>query len=332
MLRFIIWIITVASIAIGTASTAQAARVTIGTSQDPNNGAQVLIAEKKGFFKDEGLDASVKYFPSGGDLMAAFVGGSVDFGSSGAIPILTLRARPFPLKVIAQTSDISGAQHLVVKEGVNSLKELKGKKIGVMLGTASEALYKSILREYELDANAFTVINMAPTDMTTAFVRGDVDAIVLWEPAASSARDLGKGKVLISGTYDFRGKNRVSNRIYGDHAMLFTNEETLKNREKEAAAVIRAIQKASKFIETNRDEAINILADQYKISPKKIGEILEMNNYSLEINDELVSDLNTLSEFLLTSKRISVHNDPMEMIDTSLLRKLNPSLVNCRKC
>ncbi len=77
----------IVSMLLGIAATMSAdaqTKVTIGTSHDPNNGAQVVIAEQKGFFHDEGLDVDIKYFPSGGDLMSAFVGGSIQYGSSGA--------------------------------------------------------------------------------------------------------------------------------------------------------------------------------------------------------------------------------------------------------
>jgi len=314
------------------AAPAAADPITVGTSRDPNNGAQVLIAEQKGFFKEAGLDVSVKYFPSGGDLMTAFVGGSLDYGSAGAIPVLTLRARPFPLKVIAQMSDISGAQHLVVGKTVSGLDELKGKKIGVMLGTASEAFYKAIVKHYGLDAGSLTVINMAPTDMTTAFVRGDVDAIVLWEPAAAKARQLGDGKILLSGTTDFRGAAPEPRRVYGDHALLFANEKTLAARPDEAAAIVKALKMASDFIAGQRDEAVALLAKVYELPPQEIAAILDMNRYSLELDDRLADDLGTLAAFLAESKRVAAAPEPRQMMDASVLRKVEPGLATCSGC
>ena len=314
------------------AGTLHAQTTTVGTSRDPNNGAQVLIAEHKGFFKEAGLDVSVRYFPSGGDLMSAFVGGSVDYGSSGAIPVLTVRSRPFPLKVIAQMSDISGAQHLVVKQDTKDVAELEGKKIGVMLGTASEAFYRALIDSYGLDAKKLTVINMAPTDMTTAFVRGDVDAIVLWEPAATNARKLGDGKTLISATTDFRGGTPAAKRVYGDHAMLFAHENTVAQQPEATAKVLEALMKASAFIQDNRQEAVEIMAKVYALEPREVDAILGMNEYSLEIGDQLIEDLEVLSKFLVDSKRIKEGADPRQMIDTGPLKKTEPGLVTCSGC
>ena len=91
-------------------------KLAIGTAKDPNLGAEIVIARDKGYFKAVGLDVEVKFFPSGGDLLAAVVGGSVAFGSSGSTPTSTLRGRPYPIKILAQMADISGAQQLIVKQ------------------------------------------------------------------------------------------------------------------------------------------------------------------------------------------------------------------------
>src|SRR5688572_13089043 len=79
-----------AALAGGSAAIAQT-KVTLGTAKDPNLGSQIVIARERGFFKEAGIDAEIKLFPSGGDLAAAFVGGSVHMGSSGATPVTILR-------------------------------------------------------------------------------------------------------------------------------------------------------------------------------------------------------------------------------------------------
>jgi len=195
-------------------------KIAIGTAKDPNLAAQVIIARDKGFFKEAGLDATISDFPSGGDLMAAFVGGSVQIATAGATPVITLGARPFSIAIVAQVSDISGAQQLLVHEGVNSLEQLYGKKIGVLKGTASEALFNSIVKGYHLDASKFEIVNLGPTEMLQAFVRNQVDAVALWEPHSTRAREAGKGKTLVSGTTSFIPGKEGPRRVYGDHAVF----------------------------------------------------------------------------------------------------------------
>jgi len=318
-------------VVIATALPAEAqTKVAIGTARDPNLGAQIVIAREKGFFREAGLDADIKYFPSGGDLMSAFVGGSIAYGSAGATPVLTVLSRPFPLRIVAQISDISGAQQLLVKKSIASLDALRGKKVGLLRGTASEALFNSIVKSYGFDAATVQLVNMGPAEMITAFVRGDVDAVALWEPHSSKARKLGDGKTLVSGTYSFLGPQPVARRVYGDHAVLFVTETTLKEQPAITRSVLAALQKANTFIEANRAEAIAILAKEYGLDAVEMEAVIDVNRYTLRLDDQLVTDIDALADFLYSIKRIANPVHVREAIDTTALKALNPELVNLR--
>jgi ABC-type nitrate/sulfonate/bicarbonate transport system substrate-binding protein len=305
-------------------------KVTIGTARDPNLGAQIVIAREKGYFRDAGLDADIKYFPSGGDLMSAFVGGSIAYGSAGATPVLTVRSRPFPLEIIAQISDISGAQQILVKKNVNSLDALRGKKIGLLRGTASEALFNSVVKSYGFDASSVQLVNMGPAEMITAFVRGDVDSVVLWEPHTSKARKLGDGKTLVSGTYSYLDGKATPRRVYGDHAVLIASETTLKEQPAVARSLVGALQKANDFIDANRAEAVAILAKEYQLEPGEMDAIIDVNRYTLRLDDQLVADVDALAEFLYSIKRISNPVKAREAVDPSVLKAVKPDLVTLR--
>lgn len=305
-------------------------KVTLGTARDPNLGAQIVIAREKGMFKAAGLDADVKYFPSGGDLMSAFAGGSIAYGSAGATPVITLRARPFPVMIVAQVSDISGAQQILVKKSVNSMDDLRGKKIGLLRGTASEALFNSAAKAYGFDPASFQLVNEGPAEMITTFVRGDVDAVVLWEPHSTKARKLGDGKTLISGTQSFLGGKAEPRRVYGDHAVLFASESTLKQQPAVTKAVLTALEKANQFIAGNRAEAVAILAKEYDLEPAEMSAILDVNRYTLRLDDEMVNDMNKLAEFLYSLKRVPSQVNIRDAIDPVALREVDPSLVRLK--
>lgn len=305
-------------------------KVTIGTARDPNLGAQIVIAREKGFFREAGLDADIKYFPSGGDLMGAFVGGSVSFGSAGATPVLTIMSRPFPLKILAQMSDISGAQQILVKKSVNNLDGLRGKKIGLLRGTASEAFFTSAAKAYNFDATGAQLVNMGPTEMITTFVRGDVDAVVLWEPHSTKARNLGDGKTLVSGTHSYMNGATAARRVYGDHSVLFATEATLKAQPATARSVVAALHKANQFIASNRSEAVTILAKEYTLEPAEMAAIIDVNQYTLRLDNQLVDDIDSLGEFLFSNKRISNRVRTKDSIDATALRSVSADLIQLR--
>jgi len=313
------------------AGPAQAATaVTLGTAKDPNLAAEIVIARDKGFFKDEGLDANVAYFPSGGDLMAAVVGGSISIGSSGSTPLLTLRARPYPIRIIAQMSDISGAVQIVVKRSVKSLADLYGKKFAIMPGTGSEAIFNSFAKAYDFDPAKVTLVNMAPAEMLSSFSRGDVDGFALWEPHTTRARKLFDGKMLVSGTKSDIPGREGAKRIYADHSMLFATESFIKDKPDVVKAVLKALARAGDFIRTNRDEATQILGKEFGFDKADMTDIMASNRYTLELDDQLVSDVNGLGQFLSEKKSIQSKPDARAFIDPDPLRSIRPDLVKLK--
>jgi NitT/TauT family transport system substrate-binding protein len=315
--------------AMTTAAHAQTA-VTIGATKDPNQAAQIVIARDKGYFKAEGLDATVSIFPSGGDLMAAIVGGSVGIGAAGSTPSLTLRGRPYPIRVLAQVSDISGAVQIIVKNSVKSLNDLYGKKIAVMPGTGSEGIFKSFVRDYDFDPAKVTLVNMAPAEMLSSFSRGDVIAIALWEPYTTRARKLFDGKVLVTGTRSSIPGKEGERRIYADHGLLIGTETFIHDKPAVVKSVLAALARADDFIRTNHDEATQILAKEFGFDKGDMTEIMASNRYKLVIDDQLVNDVNNLGEFLAQKKSINSKPDARAFIDVDPLRSVRSDWVQIK--
>lgn len=317
--------------AIGISGVAAAqTKVVIGTGKDPNLGAPLMIAQQQGYFRDAGLDVDLKFFPSGGDLMTAFAGGSVQIGSSGSAPTTALRARPFPVRIVGQVSDISGAQQLIVRKDVSTLDQLHGKKIGLMRGTASEALLNSIAKSYGLDLSKVQLVNMGPVEMLQSFARGQVDAVALWEPHSTKARTAGNGKVLVSGTRSYTGGKEVARRIYGDHSVLFTTESFLKENPKVVEAAVRAVARAGEYMAKNKEAAIAYLAKEFGLEPAAMADVYAANHYTIAIDQELMQDLDNLAAFLHSLKRIKEPVKAATWVEPGPLRAVAPDMVKIK--
>jgi aliphatic sulfonates family ABC transporter substrate-binding protein len=318
------------ALAVTGTAVAQSLKVTLGTGRDPNLGAPIMVAADRGFFKDAGVEVDLKFFPTGGDLMTAFAGGSVQMGSSGSTPLTTLRARPYPVKVVARVADISGAQQLIVRQDVKSLDQLAGKKIGIMRSTGSEAVFNAIVKNYGFDASKVELVNMSPTEMIQAFVRGQVDAISLWEPHTTRARKAGNGKILVSGTQSFLPGKEGANKIYGDNSMLFATEAFVKENPKVVQAVLTALVRATDYMEKNREATVAYLAKEFKLEPADMSDVYAANRYTAVIDDGLMADLNTLSDAMLAAKRIPAAVKASDWVDPAPLRAVRADLVRLK--
>jgi ABC-type nitrate/sulfonate/bicarbonate transport system substrate-binding protein len=326
------WMATLLAITVAGAGMAQAqTKVVIGTAKDPNLGAQIIIARDKGFFKEQDLDAEVKYFPTGGDLMSGFVGGSVQMGSAGLTPVTLLRGRPYPVKVVAQISDISGAQQLIVHPEIKQLSQLEGKKVALLRGTSPEALWNAIVRAHkEFDPSKVEVINMGATEMIQAFTLGDVDAVILWEPHATRARIVGKGKILISGTHTYLDDNTVDQRMVGDHSLLFASDAFVRDNAATVRSVLAALAKANDFIDNNKNEAVQLLAKEFELEPPVMNTIMGENRYTLQLDDQLAADMDELGAFMKSLNRLPEAPKARDWIDPAPLRAVHPALVRLK--
>src|SRR2546428_10154919 len=108
----------------------------VHTARDAQLASQLVIAEKKGFFRDQGLEVQVKYFTAGSEIPPGMAAGSIVMASAGAPNAISLAASNFPMRVIPQMGDVAGAQGGVVRPParVPGPQGLEGERMGILKG------------------------------------------------------------------------------------------------------------------------------------------------------------------------------------------------------
>lgn len=144
-----------------------------------------------GIFKDNGVNVTIKFFPVYSDSLTAFYSGQVDgicIAGSDAIAPLN---EGVDFKIVLVNDNSYGADGLVVKEGINSIKDLQGKKVATEVGTLEHMFLLKILNDNGMTIDDIDFTNMTINDAGPAFIAGSVDAAVLWEPTLSTAIQVG---------------------------------------------------------------------------------------------------------------------------------------------
>lgn len=138
-------------------------------------------------------------FASGPPLIEAIRAGAVDIGLVGDTPVVYAQAAGTDLLYVAiQSFPGLVGTGLLVPAGstVQSLPELKGRKIAYTKGSASEFALAAGLKQVGLGLDDITVANLTPGDAQTALANGSVDGWVIWDPfftlaqARSGAREV----------------------------------------------------------------------------------------------------------------------------------------------
>lgn len=155
--------------------------VTLNVAYMANWGAlwAIATAEAKGYFAEEGITLNYTVFENGPTEIAAMESGAMDVAyiGPGAHKLCsTGDAEVFLLQHLGDGDCIIGLN------GITSLEELAGKKIGYAAGTSSETILLTALESVGLTLDDVDALSMDATALTTAALSGSVDAVAAWSP------------------------------------------------------------------------------------------------------------------------------------------------------
>lgn len=149
-----------------------------------------MVAYNQGYFEKAGLDVELSPYSSGGAMVPALAAGEVDITWFFPFPSLTAYANGVGLEVILLDHAPMTAERLIAK-GISDASELKGKTIGVTIGTSGHHSLLAALDKAGLAQEEVSLVNLKPSEMAAAFSANQIDAAWTWEPAAGELNKLG---------------------------------------------------------------------------------------------------------------------------------------------
>jgi taurine transport system substrate-binding protein len=174
----------------------QPKEVTIGYQDmlDPYRTAQ----EAKEIEKATGYKINWKQFGGGGEVIKAMASGAVQVGEVGSAGVAAAVSRGEPYELFWILDDIGDAEALVAKNGsgINSVADLKGKKIAVPFNSTTHFHTMVALEQAKVNPADVQILNMRPPEIRAAWQRGDIQATFIWDPVLAEVKK--DGKVIIS--------------------------------------------------------------------------------------------------------------------------------------
>src|SRR5512145_2441580 len=147
----------------------------------------LTIAERKGFFKAQGLDVEINDFGGGAKSLQALVGGSIDFVTGAYEHTIRMQAKGQDIRAVIELGRFPGMVLAVKKEKapqVKSFKDLKGFKVGVTApGSSTNFFVNALIAKEGLKPEDISIIGVgAGPSAVAAIKKGDIDAIVNLDP------------------------------------------------------------------------------------------------------------------------------------------------------
>jgi NitT/TauT family transport system substrate-binding protein len=190
------------AVLIGGGAAAQDTKVAIGIS-GWTGFAPITLAREAGIFKKNGLDVTIKKIPQASRHLA-IQSGDIQCAATTVETWVVWNANGVATKQIFQLDKSYGADGMVVKAGIASIKDLKGKTVAASApGTAPYFTLAWFLKKNGLSVKDVTVVNLEPSPAAQAFIAGQNDAAMTYEPYLSSVRAAPQAGKIIATTLDY---------------------------------------------------------------------------------------------------------------------------------
>jgi len=190
--------------AFASTATAQEVKVAVGLS-GWTGFAPLTLAKEAGIFKKHGLDVTLKKIPQK-DRHLAIASGDIQCAATTVETWIVWNANGVATTQIFQLDKSYGADGMVVKAGINSIKDLKGKTVAASApGTAPYFTLAWMLRENGLTVKDVKVVNLEPQAAANAMIAGTsgIDAAMTYEPFLSAVRAKPEAGKIIATTLDY---------------------------------------------------------------------------------------------------------------------------------
>jgi NitT/TauT family transport system substrate-binding protein len=225
--------------------------------------AGLELGKEQGFFAGEDLDATISTFRGDGQMQQAFAAGALDFGV-GSGPGMGYAVKGVPARAVASlASEPRNMALVVMKNGPQTIADLKGKRIGVSTaGSLTDWLARSFAVKEGWGREGVEIIPMGEARTRNAAMKsGDLQASVTSTEEGLELQERGEGRVLMT---------------FGDivpdfHThVIFAADKLINDKPDVVRAFLRGWFKTATFMRDHRDETVKSTAKTMNLSEKVI--------------------------------------------------------------
>lgn len=259
--------------------------------------AAVNIAISKGFFQENGINGKMELFKKGKLGFDKYLSGQTDISLTGLSGIVLTDFDLQRHRIIGALSYTNNRTKLLARRSSGIIKpaDLRGKKIATVKATTAHFYIEKILALNNISKNEVEIVFMTKKQLPKAIADGEVDAICQHGMPIENAK-----KALRDDWVIFQNEL-----IHRKPVLMIAPVEWLENNPEMVKNVFRSILKGEKFIQTNTDESIGIMAEIKSYSIEAMNQtIREEINYNLSLKQYLYMLLENMEQWAIDNKLV----------------------------
>lgn len=280
-------------------------------------GLQLRLGIQHGFFRDEGLDLSLRVVFGGPEIAAAFDSGKLLIGELGTPPATTAIHRGARFKIVASSVRRRVVQYFVAAPAIRDWSDLRGKRVAALSkGSCSYWFLRELLQHHGLDPDTdLDTIGLGERhpQIVELFLNGELSGAVLSEPSVSIGEQAGAFRVMQALSDPAFCPDMQWNVVVAAPRALAEEPELIRS-------VLRGCQKSYHYAAEHRDEWIAFGADFFGTRRETMAKAVQRELHGLHFDGEI--DMRGLQQAIDLQVRLGAISRPMpaeDLVDSSFL-------------
>lgn len=242
--------------------------------------ALAVVAQMQGYTREEGLEVTARRHSYGKLALQDVLDGKADFATVAETPVMFAILKGEKIAVIATIQKTSNINSIVARRdrGINTVGDLRGRKIAVTLGTTMDYFLDAILAMHGISRKEVTLVDVRAEETPEVLARGDVDA-------ASTANPY---SVIAEKKLGDRGITFRSSDIYTSMYNIVATRAFIRQNPGKVVKLLRALTRAEEFVRQHPGEAQKIVADFSGLDMAPIHDAWANQNFDVTLDQSLL--------------------------------------------
>ena len=245
----------------------------------------LYVAQQRGFFADERLAVAFTDCIGGTRCLRLLLDGQADLATTSEMPVVLQGFGRADVAILATMLNASDNLKLIARKasGVTRSEQLRGRRVGVIAGTAAQYLLETHLLNVGVDPRHVVMVPLQAEDTVAALRSGRIDAVAVWEPygyAALAGADAVGLRLPLSGGYIERYN-------------LVGRLPEMQRRDAAMARLLRAVERAEQFIQANPAEAQALLREQLRLDQHFVDWVWSGLAFHLSLDQALLTTMDS---------------------------------------
>ena len=281
-------------------------------------GALVYVAEDQGYFKENGLEVTIKDYKSGKVAADVLMDGEADIATSADFVFVSNSFDRTDLRVFGTVATAEVKELVARKDkGITTIDDLIGKKIGVTKRSGGEFALGRFLIFNALSYKDVELVDLKPSEIVEAVLNGDIDAGFTWDPNVYDIKEeLGDNAISWPGGQDF-------------YFVLLTKEDWIKNNPAAAERFIKSVLEAEDYIKDNSEEAKEFVKNRFGYESDYIDYSWPKQGFAVTLEQAMLISFEDQARWRINNKLTDATRVPnyLDYIYLDALEEVKPEAV-----